>query len=74
MVGTVHSTAMMIAAREAHGEEIARAASPAADLPRPLLLTGASVVCSISEEIFSGIAMGSRVLTGQASLRIWMML
>ncbi len=57
----VHSTAMTIAAKDAHGEEIARAASPAADLPR-FFFGGASVVCSMSGEIFSGIAMGSRVL------------
>ena len=69
----VHSTAMTIAATEAHGEEIARAASPAADLPR-CFFGGASVVCSISGEIFSGIAMGSRVLMAQASFRIWRML
>ena len=40
----------------------------------PLLGSGASVVCSMSVETFSGIAMGSRVLTAQASLRIWTML
>jgi hypothetical protein len=64
---------MTMAAKDAQRDEIARAASPAADF-RGRFLTGASVVCSISEEIFSGIAMGSRVLTGQASLRIWTML
>ena len=53
---------------------IARAASPAADFLLRRFFTGASVVCSISEEIFSGIAMGSRVLMAQASLRIWTML
>ena len=70
MVGMVHSTAMTIAARDAHGEEIARAASPAADFFLRPFFTGASTVFSRSLETFSGIAMGSRVLMAQASLRI----
>ena len=64
---------MTMAATEAQGEEIDRAASPASDffLRRSL---GAWVVFSISAVTLSGIAMGSRVLMAQASFRIWTML
>ncbi len=72
-VGVVHTTAMMIATSEAHREVTARDASPA--LPfflRGLLPPGSSVVASAETD--SGVAAGWRVLTAQASLRIWMML
>ncbi len=64
---------MTIARSEAHGEVMARAASPAGVFFRRLR-GSASVVRSMSVETFSGIAIGSRVLTAQASLRIWTML
>ena len=57
---------MTIAATDAHGEEMARAASPAA----VFFLRRGLAVCSISGEIFSGTATGSRVLMAQASFRI----
>ena len=60
-----------MAATDAQGEEIERAASPASDF---FLRRGLAVVFSMSGEIFSGMATGSRVLMAQASFRIWMML
>ena len=74
MVGMVQSTAMTIAAAEAQGEEIARAASPARDLRRRLGEAVFETVAVASSLTDSGVAAGWRVLMAQASLRIWMML